>query len=1023
MNLFPSPSEKILQIIGQLSSLTKIPIQNSWKLPQFNDELAPLNDNGYITWEKGRKVQYLLQKIIIPRDLNGYPLEGLSLRMGLTWWAENAKVYIDDKLVQEGDLFDSSARILLTNFAYYHQEIIINIRLVSPQHDIGGLMKSYLVYESSDAGIDPQFVADELTILHNYIKAFEPEKLEDLAYSLSLINWEQVNNKQSFNQSLENLRMTLEPYRDKIKQRNLYLLGHAHLDIAWLWPIQETWSVVEKTFSSVLNLQKNFPELIFCHSSPLVYEWIEKNRPDIFLQIKEAITSQSWEILGGMWVEPEVNLISGESLVRQLLYGQKYIAEKFGKITQIAWLPDSFGFPWQLPQILKQSGINYFVTGKLHWNDTTKFPHGVFWWQSPDQSQVLALMSPPNVAGVMDTNPITMTNYAISWEQQTGLTDIFWLPGVGDHGGGPTRDMLEVQQRWQNSPFFPKIQFSTALHYLETISSPDFPVWKDELYLQFHRGCYTTHGDQKYFNRYSENLLYQAELWASLASISLGIDYPEKPLEMAWKKVLLNQFHDILPGTSIPEVFAEANQDWQGAITTGEKVLKSSLKAIAESISWDSLSVDNAQALVIFNSLNWERSQIVELEIKDKDIKVYDQERGQLRTQISKDNNLIFFAEDIPSVGYKVFWLKRVARDCQKEVKVNILENEQVKVIVNEQTGDLESIFDKVHQREVLAGAGNQIQTFQDQGQYWDAWNIDPHYAQYPLEETQLKSLEYLETGPLRWCLRVVRQWRDSQFCQDYILEIDSPILKIVNRVDWRETHVLVKVAFPLTVANDFATYEIACGAINRSHQEQEKWEVYGKNWADLSDKSGNYGVSLLNNCKYGYDAQSNQLRLTLLRGATWPDEKADLGSHQFTYTLYPHSQTWQAAKTVQKGYELNIPLEIVILERHKPSSSCLPLKASWISLGSQDLILMALKRSQEHPQEWILRCYESQGQGTELELTSDLGLELGQSVDLLERPTTERQDIEPWKIRSFNLRGRQKDHLTQPPEDRTPYR
>jgi alpha-mannosidase len=269
----------------------------------------------------------------------------------------------------------------------------------------------------------------------------------------------------------------------------------------------------------------------------------------------------------------------------------------------------------------------------------------------------------------------------------------------------------------------------------------------------------------------------------------------------------------------------------------------------------------------------------------------------------------------------------------------------------------------------------------------------------------------------------VVRQWRDSQFCQDYILEIDSPILKIVNRVDWRETHVLVKVAFPLTVANDFATYEIACGAINRSHQEQEKWEVYGKNWADLSDKSGNYGVSLLNNCKYGYDAQSNQLRLTLLRGATWPDEKADIGSHQFTYALYPHSQTWQAAKTVHKGYELNIPLEVVILDNHKPISGCLPFKASWISLGSQDLILMALKRSQEHPQEWILRCYESQGQGTELELTSDLGLKLGQSVDLLERPTTEGQDIEPWKIRSFNLRGRQKDHLTPPPEDRTPYR
>ncbi|MFM7439052.1 MAG: alpha-mannosidase, partial [Snowella sp.] len=269
--------------------------------------------------------------------------------------------------------------------------------------------------------------------------------------ALTKIDWEKVRNRRQFDRSLANLRQTLQPLATNLKKRSIHLLGHAHLDMAWLWPVAETWEVAQRTFTSVLNLQKDYPNLTFCHTTPALYAWIEKNRPDLFEAIQQAIKAKSWEIVGGMWVEPEVNLVAGESLVRQLLYGQHYYQEKFGAIAKIAWLPDSFGFTWQLPQILQQSGIDYFVTGKLHWNDTTKFPYGAFWWESPDGTKLLTVMSPPNVAGVMDTNPIVMTNYAIAWESQTGFSDIFWLPGVGDHGGGPTRDMLEVQQRWQQS--------------------------------------------------------------------------------------------------------------------------------------------------------------------------------------------------------------------------------------------------------------------------------------------------------------------------------------------------------------------------------------------------------------------------------------------------------------------------------------------------------------------------------------------------------------------------------------------
>ncbi|RPH91748.1 MAG: alpha-mannosidase, partial [Chroococcales cyanobacterium metabat2.561] len=468
-----------LDNIAKLSHLTRRDVQKNWLIATgVGKPIQPvtLNEKQYIIWPASRQIQYLTQKIIVPEHLAGYPLEGMELRLILTWWAEDVKIYVNNQFIQAGDLFDSSTRILLSNSVSPGQEILVTLRLVSPHHDIGGLMKSQLIYEYSQ-GIDPSFVADELTILHNYLQTFYPENLAAFTATLDNIDWDNVTNKDKFNRSLESIRQSLQPLAQPLKERSFHLLGHAHLDLAWLWPLAETWQVAKNTFISVLNLQKDFPALIFGHSSPLIYEWIEKHHPDLFQAILEAYKGQSWELLGGMWVEPEVNLISGESLFRQLLYGQQYFQAKFGQITETAWLPDTFGFPYQLPQILKSFGIKYFVTGKLHWNDTTKFTHGFFWWQSPDGSKILSLMSPPNVAGVMDTNPIIMTDHALNWEQQTGLKEIFWLPGVGDHGGGPTRDMLEVAQRWQKSPFFPQLKFSQATTYLDSLETSNLPIW------------------------------------------------------------------------------------------------------------------------------------------------------------------------------------------------------------------------------------------------------------------------------------------------------------------------------------------------------------------------------------------------------------------------------------------------------------------------------------------------------------------------------------------------------------------
>ena len=1086
----------IERAIALLRQLVKLETQPSWRdlgenlatadLTQY--PTATLNEQGYIIFPKGKQVKWLAQQFVIPQTLQGYLLEGLSLRLVLTWWADDAQIFINGKLVQQGDLFDSSARVLITENARPGDKYLVTIRLVSPGHDIGALMRSHLIYESTSA-IDPGMVADELTVLYKYLSQFKPADLQVLATALDKFSWDNIGTDQ-FANDLAELRSQLLPLAADIKQRRFNLLGHAHLDMAWLWTTDETYEVAERTFKSVLNLQQDFP-LKFGHTSPALYEWIEHNCPELFKLIRAAVRANKWEILGGMWIEPETNLVSGESLIRQLIYGQAYYQNKFGTVSTVAWLPDSFGFTWQLPQIFKQCGIEYFVTGKLHWNDRTLFPYGCFWWESPDGTRLLTLMSPPNVTGVMDTNPITMTNYAVNWEVQTSLQEIFWLPGVGDHGGGPTRDMLEVAAKWHNSPFFPRIGFATAGDYLRRINSAQrregakderegFPVWQDELYLELHRGCYTIHADQKLYNRRCERLLYEAELWSTFATLlceegfyiqplffnikilSSKVDFDlsdlqinfQQLIEIAWKKVLFNQFHDILPGTSIREVFIEANRDWEDAIALGENLLEHALGTIAANIELPTVPQANAIPVVVFNSLNWKRSQSVTIEdarfgadscswfvCNDKGAKISSCNR--------QGNKLTFKADDVPGVGYRLFWL------CSEKINDSVhsiagdrdtdyeLSNQYLRVVVNAYTGNLDSIFDLVNNREILAAQGNKLQAFEDKGQYWDAWNIDPDYEQKRLPETELISIEWIEAD-LSKGIRVIRKLNKSTFTQDYILEADAPMLKVVNRVDWQETHVMVKVAFALNLKSNSVTYEIPCGTIERpttpqTEAEKAKWEVPALNWADLTDTEENYGVSLINDCKYGYDAKESQLRLTLLRAATWPDPQSDRGIHQFTYSIYPHPGSWREAKTVQKGYELNTPLRAIIIDDDKPDEGQrLATTSELLNLTADNLILTALQlssdrvltKSEEAPYRsafpsaikrrgvaapsyggvsLTMRCYESSGIEAELNLKSDLKLELDTMVNCLNQKQIQLakiNQVKPYKILTYRLRN-----------------
>ena len=827
---------------------------------------------------------------------------------------------------------------------------------------------------------------------------------------------------------------------------SIQLLGHAHLDMAWLWEVAETWEVAERTFRSSLELQQLFPDLTFCHSTPALYEWMEIHQPEVFTGICQQVQAGKWEIVGGMWIEPDLNLISGESIARQIIYGQAYNQSRFGALTQVAWLPDTFGFCWQLPQLLKQGGIDYFVTQKFLWNDTNQFPHQLFWWESPDGSRVLSLMSSPIGEGI---DPLKMMDYACAWQTNTGINESLYLFGVGDHGGGPTRDMLEIADRWSKSDVFPDLEFTTAVKYLDKLAdgkdSHLLPVWKDELYLEFHRGCFTTHADQKRSNRQCEDLLYQAELWSSIACIVTEQPYPDElklEIETAWKQTLFNQFHDIIPGTAIAPVYVTANEGWENVERVTTQIISNALGEICDRIILPTPPVAGAIAIVIFNALNWERTEVVSLSLPPTEWgcadlwRVYD-DAGQSvnadssRQTQSSTGKILFLATDLPSVGYKLFWLipylmmgqdpivdrKQRGKDTKTLGSGDfIFKNQFVRVEIDFHTGDIASIWDEINQREVLTSIGaNHLEAFRDGEQYWDAWNIDPKYVEKQLPPSQLKSIEWIENGTVRQCVRVVRELAGCEFTQDYILDIHSPILRIATSVDWQAEHVLIKANFPLNLTADRSTAETACGAIDRptipeTAAEKAKWELPMHRWVDLTDNSGEYGVSILNDCKYGFDAGTDYLRLTLLRSSKWPDPTADRGYHEFTYAIYPHSGTWQAAQTVRKGLELNSSLQVVGLGDggtgglgdwvvNKSSKS-------FIDLQAENLILMAFKPSEALDRSWVLRCYEAHGVEGKIELTGDLGLEIDRVVNILEEPQPEIVDstIKPWQIRSFGI-------------------
>ncbi len=709
-------------------------------------------------------------------------------------------------------------------------------------------------------------------------------------------------------------------------------VGHAHIDLAWLWPIRESIRKTARTFSTVLSLMDRYPDYVFGASQPQQYQWMKEQYPSLYARIKARVAEGRWEVQGAMWVEPDTNLTGGESLIRQMLYGKRFFQDEFGVTVDNLWEPDVFGYSGALPQLLVKSGLKYFMTQKMSWNEINKFPHQTFWWQGIDGSRILSHMLPEetyNGPALPRSVHKAETNYFDAPVSENCLM----LFGIGDGGGGPGPEHLERLSRLENFEGLCPVVQETAAKFFERLAqnADKYVVWRGELYLEKHQGTLTTQGRSKRFNRKIEYLLREVELSAVWAvSADAGYAYPKDALDRLWKEVLLLQFHDILPGSSITRVYTESLVRY-AAIEAELKQLLSDADA-----AWTGktgVGETGAGEMVAVNSLSWTRREWV---------KSGDDWRFLTLPALSRT------ALPAETPGYRTPSASKTA-----------LENDLLVVTLSPDGGIL-SVYDKEAGREAItAGAvANRLHLYADDG---DAWDFAIDFQQRPPDTLTLQSAEAFSDGP-EAVVRCVYHTPGGKSVvrQDIVLTAGSRRLDFRTSVDWNESSRMLRAEFPVAVASNTVLCDIQFGTISRPTTSNTTWdaavhEIAAHKWIDVSEPGGGYGVALLNDCKYGHRAKDGVLSLNLLRSPHYPDPVADVPAHhEFTYALYPHPGTAVSAQIMQRGYEMNIPIRAV---PGQASASPEP----WLTIDAPNIIAETIKRS-EDGQSVIVRLYESAG-------------------------------------------------------------
>ena len=773
---------------------------------------------------------------------------------------------------------------------------------------------------------------------------------------------------------------------DLPKHGSVLLTGHAHLDLAWLWPVEETRRKARRTYHTVLAQLDRHPEMTFNQSTAQLYAWLEEDDPELLRRIAGRVAEGRWEPVGGMWVEPDTNVPTGESLARQLLYGQRYFQRTFGACHRVAWLPDCFGFSPALPQLLRLAGIDGFFTIKVTWSETNRFPHDLFWWEGLDGSRVLAhLFDNPHGGYNGEPGPGSLVDVWRNFRGKEVHPETLLSIGYGDGGGGPTEGMLGDAADAELLPVVPAARFGRVDELFGRLRTStehrEVPRWVGELYLELHRGTLTSQGRTKLLHRRAERALLAAEVLGGLRAL-VG-DPPPPSLEPAWRVLLRNEFHDILPGSGIREVYERAETELADVLATAGRAEEEHLTALTE--RWAAAAGGRPALLAVNCEL---RARPVRAELL-KDVP------GGQRTD---GGWVVAAAEEVPGLG------ARMLIDPEPVPGLSVsrghLENAAIRVELAED-GTLARVFDRRAGRDVLAARGNQLWAYVDKPRGWDAWDVDAGYPDQGEEISDLESCEVVEEGPHRVAIRLRRRFRASRIEQDLRLWSNSPRLEVRTRLDWHDRRWLLKARFPVAVRSPYASFETAFGVVQRPTHRNTSWdaarfEVAGHRFVDLSEPG--YGVALLNDGRYGHHVLGSELGLSLLRAPVHPDPLADEGAHTFTYALCPHAGDWLAGGVLAEAEDLNQPLRVRRGSADR-AATWQPLRMDGLALG-----LGCLKPLEEGGG-LALRVYEPQGARGTTTLTLPDGWRAAEELDLLERPAGPVDPtFRPFQVRTWRL-------------------
>ena len=1000
-------------VIARLSKLPDLP-DGTWKMHSgdlAHGEAVNLDDSGWETiaprGTAPNEAVWFRQTFEVPQTLSGYDLTGSRI-----WFQFHAEangpmpqiLYFNGRRVAMGDDLEP---IVLFDDAKPGEKVTVAVKLlhtVDKKTFRGATLKiDFPANRPNPEDLRLEFLSAALLVPS--LAPNDAAQMGTLNQSIRTVDLAALDahDQAKFDASLKASQQKLEALKPLLQQATFHLTGNSHIDAAWLWPWTETVDVVKRTFGTALQLMYEYPQYTYTQSAAAYNDWMAQKYPDMNAEIGQRIKEGRWEIVGGMWVEPDLNMPDGESLVRQLLVGKRWYQKAYGVDVRIGWNPDSFGYTWQLPQIYKKSGVDYFVTQKMTWNDTNQLPFKLFWWESPDGSKVLAYF--PHDYANNNLNPVRLSaDLATARERAPGMTEMMDLYGIGDHGGGPTRAILDQGFHWaEPGHVMPKSEFGIAQPYFSTVEkqiAPDsrewnyqsiakgytpptpvagkiaIPTWKSELYFEYHRGVMTTQANHKRNMRESSIETLNAEKWASLAWLD-GRSYPADELTEDWKKVLFNQFHDLAAGSGIGIIYKDAQKDYDVVRWSTNEISADALSKVDEKVNTEGAGVP----VVVYNPLGWERSGDISAHVQDA----------------SGVRDVTLHVSKVPALGYKV--VRVPASKGTQELKSPAiadsgnsitLSNERLRVAVDKTSGCITSLMENASKFETLAsgGCGNQLQFFKDTPKEYDAWNIDPGTLDVaPSVIDRADSVEKATLANGSPAIRITRHWQSSKFVQTVSLSNwDSDIVDVDNEIDWHETHVLLKTAFPLAASGPFATYEIPYGTIDRPTTRNNSWEkaqfeVPAQQWADLGD--GKHGLSVINDSKFGYDAVGNQLRLTMLRSPTWPDPEADRGHQHFKFALYPHDGTWKDAMTVRHGFEYNYPLTAVATTPHKGS---LPAEHSFASVTPDNVVLTAVKKA-EDAKGLILRVFEWAGKDSTVEFHVPAGGKGATVTNMMETP------------------------------------